>query len=50
MLDLGKFFQRLWQTTLASGLPKKDKAEILRMLIFAFTITVIIALFVLNRP
>jgi hypothetical protein len=50
MLHLGKFLQNLWKATLGSNLHKKDKAEILRMLIFAFTITVIIALLVLNRP
>jgi hypothetical protein len=50
ILDLGKFLQRLWKSTLSSNLYKKDKAEILRMLIFAFTITAIIALFVLNHP
>jgi hypothetical protein len=34
---------------LGSNLHKKDIAEILRLLIFAFTIIIVIALFVLNR-
>ena len=49
MLRLEKFLQRIWKATLASNLNKRDKAEILRLLIFAFTVIVIIALFVLNR-
>jgi hypothetical protein len=50
MLHLNKFLQRLWKSTLASDLPKKDKAEILRLLIFVFTMIVITALFIFNYP
>ena len=46
MSNLGKFFQRLWQATLASSLPRKDKAEILRLLILAFTIIAQTTLFI----
>ena len=49
MLHLGKLLQNLWKATLGSNLHKKDKAEILRLLIFAITFIVVIALFVLNR-
>ena len=49
MLHLGKLLQNLWKATLGSNLHKKDKAEILRLLIFSITIIVVIALFVLNR-
>ena len=49
MLHLEKFLQWVWKATLASNLNKRDKAEILRLLIFASTIIVIIALFVLDR-
>lgn len=48
MLHFEKFLQKLWETTLASDLYKRDKAEILRFMIFAITIIVVIALFVLN--
>lgn len=50
MLNSGKLLQRLWKTTLASKLHKRDKAEILRLLIFAFTIIAIIVLLVFNHP
>lgn len=46
--DLGKLFQKLWKNTLKSNLYAKDKAEILRLLIFAFTIITIVAMFVLK--
>jgi hypothetical protein len=49
MLHLSKFLQNLWKATLKSDLYPKDKAEILRLLIFAFTIIMIVAMFVLNR-
>ena len=49
MLHLGKLLQNLWKVTLGSNLHKKDKAEILRLMIFAITIIVVIAIFVLNR-
>jgi len=49
MLYLEKFLQRLWKATLASNLRPRDKAEVLRLLIFAFTVIVITALFVLGR-
>jgi hypothetical protein len=49
MLCLEKILQRLWKSILTSNLHQKDKAEILRLLIFAFTFIVITALFVLNR-
>lgn len=49
MLDFGKLLQGLWKATLGSNLHKKDIAEILRLLVFAFTIIIVIALFVLNR-
>jgi hypothetical protein len=49
MLYLEKALQRLWRSVLTSNLHSKDKAEILRLLIFAFTVISIIALFVLNR-
>lgn len=49
MLHLEKFLQWVWKASLASNLNKRDKAEILRLLIFASTIIVIIALFVLDR-
>lgn len=44
----GAFIQ-LWKDILKSNLHPKDKAEIMRLLIFAFTIIVIISLFVLNH-
>jgi hypothetical protein len=46
MLNLGKIIQKLWKVTLKSNLYAKDKAEILRLMIFASTIIAIIALFV----
>ena len=46
MLNLTKFLQKLWKTTLTSNLFAKDKAEILRMLILAFIIITQTALFV----
>lgn len=46
MSFFGKLFQKLWEVTLASNLYAKDKAEILRMLIFAFIIIVQTALFI----
>ena len=49
MLNSGKLLQRLWKATLKSKLHAKDKAEILRLLIFSFTIIFIIALLVLDR-
>lgn len=49
MLDFGKLLQGLWKATLGSNLHKKDIAEILRLLVFAFTIIVVVALFVLNH-
>ena len=49
MLYLGKLLQSLWKATLGSNLHKKDKAEILRLMIFAITIIVVIAIFVLNH-
>ncbi len=49
MLYVGKLIQGIWKATLASNLHKKDKAEILRFMIFAITIIVVIALFVLNQ-
>jgi hypothetical protein len=47
MFHLEKFLQRLWKAILASNLHKNDKAEILRMLIFALTI---IGIIILNHP
>ena len=47
--DVFGVFSRLWKSILTSNLHSKDKAEILRLLIFAFTVIIIIALFVLNR-
>jgi len=47
ILDLGKLLQGLWKATLASNLLKKDIAEVLRLLVFAFTIIVVI---ILTRP
>jgi len=49
MLDFGKFLKKLWKATLKSNLYAKDKAEILRLWIFAFTVIVITALFIINR-
>jgi hypothetical protein len=49
MFYIEKMLQRLWKSILTSNLHPKDKAEILRLLIFAFTVISIIALFVLNR-
>ena len=49
MWNSGKHLQRLWKATLKSNLHAKDKSEILRLLIFAFTVISIIALFVLER-
>jgi hypothetical protein len=49
MLNLRKFLQKLWKNTLKSNLYAKDKAEILRLLIFAFTIITLVAMFVLAR-
>ena len=43
----GKILQRLWQITLGSNLHKKDKAEILRLLIFA---AVVITMIINSRP
>ena len=48
-LNIGKILHRLWKSILTSKLHQKDKAEILRLLIFASTVIIIIALFVLNR-
>lgn len=48
MLNLRKLLQRLWKVTLKSNLYAKDKAEILRLMIFASTVIAIIALFVFN--
>ena len=45
---LGKFFHGLWKATLTSNLRPRDKAEVLRLLIFAFTVIIVTALFVLN--
>ncbi len=39
MLYLVKFIHGLWRATLASNLNKRDKAEILRFVIFYFYIT-----------
>ena len=49
MLNLGKILKKLWKATLKSNLYIKDKAEILRLLIFSLTVIAITALFVLNR-
>jgi len=49
MSNLRKLIQELWKATLKSKLYNKDKAEILRLLIFAFTIITIVAMFVLTR-
>ena len=49
MLNLRKLIQKLWKATLKSNLYAKDKAEILRLLIFAFTVIVITALFALKN-
>lgn len=49
MLNLGKILKKLWKATLKSNLHIKDKAEILRLLIFSLTVIAITALFVLNR-
>jgi len=49
MLDFGKFLKKLLKATLKSNLYAKDKAEILRLWIFALTVIVITALFILNR-
>ena len=46
---LGKFLQVLWKATLTSNLQPIDKAEVLRLLIFACTVIIITALFVLNH-
>ena len=46
---LGKFLQELWKATLTSNLRPRDKAEVLRLLIFAVTVVIITALFVLNH-
>lgn len=40
---------RLWRSILTSNLSSKNKAEILKILIFATTIVVIVALFVLHH-
>ena len=48
-VNMGRIFHRLWKSILTSNLHTKDKAEILRLLIFAFTVIFITALFVLNR-
>ena len=49
MLGFGKFLKKLWKATLKSNLYAKDKAEILRLLIFAVMVIAITALFILNR-
>lgn len=49
MFQLIKLLQGLWKAILKSSLNARDKAEILRFLIFAFTIIVVTALFILNR-
>ena len=46
MSGLANILQYLWQTLLGSNLPKKDKAEILRLLIYA---TVIITAIIYSR-
>lgn len=46
MLYFRKLLQNLWKITLTSKLYAKDKAEILRLLILAFTIVVQTTLFV----
>ena len=50
MTYLAMFLHRVWRATLKSNLRPGDKAEILRLLIFAFTIVVITTMFKLNQP
>lgn len=49
MQYLGKFIQGLWKAALTSNLRPRDKAEVLRLLIFACTVIIITAFFVLNH-
>lgn len=46
MLHLNKLFRTLWKTTIQGDLNRKDKAEILRLLIFAFVVISQLVIFV----